>query len=94
MAKNPKDNDRAPTPQQSQHKAMTLEEALDMQQPFGTHQGKTLAWIADHEPSYIDWLMSIVDTIRSARLKEALPLVADAYAEEIEAAVRDNDDRR
>ena len=56
---------------------------------FGAHKGRTMEWIAENEPTYIDWLVSVSDTIKSPRLKEALGLVAEAYAEQIKAAVEE-----
>lgn len=67
---------------------MTLDEAKMVEMPFGKqHKGEPLGNIAETDPTYIDWLMGIRDTLRSHRLKEALELVAEEYAGDIAEAL-------
>lgn len=73
---------------------MSLDEAMQQTMLFGKYKGRPLGEIATNDPSYLGWFSSTVDGIRSARFKEAIGLVAEAFAAEIQAAAKDKDARR
>lgn len=53
--------------------------------PFGVHQGKTLSQILQDDAKYFDWLNSI--NIQSNKLREAVAVICEKYAPEIERAL-------
>jgi len=71
---------------------MELEDALEYKPLFGKkHPGKTLHDIAMADPLYIDWFAGLKD-IRSTRMREAVRLVAEEFADDIERALAERED--
>ena len=68
---------------------MTLNQAKQTVCPFSKHRGRTLDQIAMDDPMYLDWMAGL-DDLRGS-LAEAVPIVAKAYATEIESAMEDRD---
>jgi len=60
---------------------MIIADALAFEMPFGKHKGSTLRHIAETECLYLDWLLGID---LHGELHEAVRLVADEYADEID----------
>jgi len=69
---------------------MTLDQAKKTIMPFGKCRGWTLEKVADDDPLYLDWICGI--ELRGD-VAEAVPLVAKAYARDIEEALENRGER-
>lgn len=56
-----------------------LDKAAKVIMPFGAHKGRTLGWVLNNAPLYLDWLVE--RGIRSDRLRAAVQLVMTANAD-------------
>lgn len=60
-----------------------LDAALRMTLKFGKHDGCTLRWVIEHDPSYLTWLVE--QGIKSQTLHDAVKLVLTAYDQHVRA---------
>lgn len=61
------------------------ENQLDITLPFGKHKGKSLQWIGENFPLYLDWLVD-QDWVKSP-LKEAVKLACKKFSRDIDEAL-------